>query len=144
MTAKPETVPEISEKELYYTSYARLRMAIDTALEQYQNSDMPQGANWQPQAFCTPDNRQNVPEELWFPVPRQGRPAKGMPQLTQLWVSVEDHENLAKRACGGCAVLAQCRDASLRNREEWGIFAGLTADERSAILPRRPGRKKAS
>lgn len=145
MTAKPETVPEISEQELYDTTYARLRMAIDMALEQYQNGDRPQGASWQLKGFCVPDNRPGVPEELWFPEARQGRPAKGMPQLTQLWVSVEDHVNLAKRACGGCAVIAQCRDASLRNNEKWGVFGGLSEPERSAMLgPQKTRRKKAS
>lgn len=44
----------------------------------------------------------------------------------------------AKAICGGCAVRAECLKHAMRLPEEFGIFGGLTKEERSAGRPRRP------
>jgi WhiB family redox-sensing transcriptional regulator len=40
----------------------------------------------------------------------------------------------AKAVCGTCPVLAQCREHALRVREPYGVWGGLTEDEREAIF----------
>ncbi|MGE0346571.1 MAG: WhiB family transcriptional regulator [Gemmatimonadales bacterium] len=61
--------------------------------------------------------------ELFFPLTETGGPA---PRAT-----IEK----AKRICGGCPVLAHCRDLGMREAD--GIWGGLTASER--LLYRRRG-----
>ncbi len=39
----------------------------------------------------------------------------------------------AKRVCLACPVLAQCRRHALRVREPYGIWGGLTEEEREAV-----------
>ncbi|RYZ61879.1 MAG: WhiB family transcriptional regulator, partial [Proteobacteria bacterium] len=48
-------------------------------------------------------------------------------------------ESRAKSVCQACTVLDACRRWALEPRPEFGIFGGLTADERRAALtaPRR-------
>jgi WhiB family redox-sensing transcriptional regulator len=40
----------------------------------------------------------------------------------------------AKAICRSCPVMMQCREQSLRVREPYGVWGGLSEDERSAIL----------
>lgn len=40
----------------------------------------------------------------------------------------------AKAVCATCPVLAQCREHALRVREPYGVWGGLTEDEREAIF----------
>lgn len=40
----------------------------------------------------------------------------------------------AKRLCGQCPVLRPCRDQALTGVEQYGIWGGLTACERRAII----------
>ena len=39
----------------------------------------------------------------------------------------------AKAVCASCPVLAQCRAHALEVREPYGVWGGLTEDEREAI-----------
>ena len=39
----------------------------------------------------------------------------------------------AKAVCGSCPVLTTCREHALRAREPYGVWGGLTEDEREAI-----------
>lgn len=41
----------------------------------------------------------------------------------------------AKAVCRLCPVLAECRDHALRVREPYGVWGGLTEEERAAIEP---------
>lgn len=50
--------------------------------------------------------------------------------------------NRAKTICGGCPLLAACRDEALSNREQWGIWGGLTPEERNEILMAREARTR--
>jgi WhiB family redox-sensing transcriptional regulator len=44
----------------------------------------------------------------------------------------------AKRFCAGCSVLEVCRERSLETREPFGVWGGLSEDERHALLTPRP------
>jgi len=41
---------------------------------------------------------------------------------------------LAKKACGMCPVVDKCLQYALENREQHGIWGGLTVGERQALL----------
>ncbi|GDX24148.1 transcriptional regulator WhiD [Actinomycetes bacterium] len=44
--------------------------------------------------------------------------------------------NEAKSICGSCPVLLQCRSHALSVQEPYGIWGGLSEDERESILAR--------
>jgi WhiB family transcriptional regulator, redox-sensing transcriptional regulator len=46
----------------------------------------------------------------------------------------------AKRLCARCSVVDQCRDYSLRFREPYGVWGGLTEGERLAMFEGTSGR----
>lgn len=48
-------------------------------------------------------------------------------------------ENAAKALCASCPVIEQCREHALTVHEPYGIWGGLTEDERLVILEK--GRK---
>ncbi|WP_152203610.1 WhiB family transcriptional regulator [Georgenia thermotolerans] len=43
----------------------------------------------------------------------------------------------AQRLCDGCPVIDQCGEWALTVQEEWGIWGGLTEEDRRAILRTR-------
>jgi WhiB family redox-sensing transcriptional regulator len=43
-------------------------------------------------------------------------------------------EQRAKQICATCPVLQQCREHALSVREPYGVWGGLTEDERETIL----------
>lgn len=45
-------------------------------------------------------------------------------------------DEAAKAICATCPVIDQCREHSLRVREPYGVWGGLTEDERQAVLSR--------
>ncbi|MFE6031261.1 WhiB family transcriptional regulator [Streptomyces niveus] len=47
-------------------------------------------------------------------------------------------QNRAKSVCLGCHVRTECLAYALDNREEFGIWGGMTERERRALLRRRP------
>ncbi|MBU9765859.1 WhiB family transcriptional regulator [Mycobacterium sp. TNTM28] len=40
----------------------------------------------------------------------------------------------AKQVCADCPVLSACRDHALTSAEQYGVWGGLTASERSALM----------
>jgi len=46
-------------------------------------------------------------------------------------------QQAAKAICNGCPVLAECRAHALAVREPYGIWGGLSEDERSSIYRRQ-------
>lgn len=50
----------------------------------------------------------------------------------------EQRASQAKRVCMSCPVLEPCRRHALATREPYGVWGGLTEDERRSAL-RRPG-----
>lgn len=51
-------------------------------------------------------------------------------------------EARAKAICASCPVIDECRRWALSTREPYGVWGGLTADEREAL--RSPGRRRAA
>ncbi|WP_329377594.1 WhiB family transcriptional regulator [Streptomyces sp. NBC_01716] len=47
-------------------------------------------------------------------------------------------QNRAKSVCLGCQVRTECLAYALDNREEFGVWGGMTERERRALLRRRP------
>lgn len=41
---------------------------------------------------------------------------------------------VAKKICGSCPVMAACREHSIATREPYGIWGGLTEEERRRIV----------
>jgi WhiB family redox-sensing transcriptional regulator len=50
-------------------------------------------------------------------------------------------EEAAKRVCARCPVLLECREHALLMPEPYGVWGGLSEDERAAILARRRRRE---
>ncbi|MEU8515060.1 WhiB family transcriptional regulator [Kitasatospora sp. NPDC048722] len=46
-------------------------------------------------------------------------------------------EAAAKAVCAGCPVRIECRRYALQTREPYGVWGGLTEDERQRLLARR-------
>ncbi|BFV55257.1 WhiB family transcriptional regulator [Kitasatospora sp. CMC57] len=53
-------------------------------------------------------------------------------------------DEAAKRVCGRCPVRAACLTHALQVREPYGVWGGLTEDERAALLRRRANRSKSA
>ncbi|RAG80520.1 WhiB family transcriptional regulator [Streptacidiphilus pinicola] len=51
--------------------------------------------------------------------------------------SFEERERAAKRVCAACPVLGPCREYALAAREPYGVWGGLSEDERVRLLRRR-------
>ncbi|WP_082554536.1 WhiB family transcriptional regulator [Aeromicrobium sp. Root495] len=49
-------------------------------------------------------------------------------------VEKSDHEAAAIRICGTCPVVRDCLQHALRARERYGVWGGLSADERAKHL----------
>ncbi|MFE9561263.1 WhiB family transcriptional regulator [Streptomyces sp. NPDC006487] len=58
----------------------------------------------------------------------------------------EERDAAAKRVCAGCPVREACLEHALRTREPYGVWGGLTEEERRALLvrSRRTGRGPAA
>lgn len=50
----------------------------------------------------------------------------------------------AKAICAECPVIRECRSHALRVREPYGVWGGLTEEERASIDPVLPGMRRAS
>ncbi|MFG2823971.1 WhiB family transcriptional regulator [Kitasatospora sp. NPDC048365] len=51
----------------------------------------------------------------------------------------DDREAAAKRICATCPVRTRCLEHALTVREPYGVWGGLTEDERRALRGRRVG-----
>ena len=71
---------------------------------------------WQLYGAC----RTLADPDVMFPV------GKGGPTATQ--------ERQAKAICADCPVIQQCRTWALNNREEWGVWGGMSEADRRAAL----------
>ena len=81
---------------------------------------MPPAHTWQDEAAC-----KTLPLEMFFP------PA-------------EQEADAAKTICSGCTVKEPCLEAALAAGERFGIWGGLTSDERQSIVARRRVRTAAA
>ena len=55
-----------------------------------------------------------------------------------------ERERSAKAICAQCPVMAQCRDHALSVREPYGVWGGLSAEEREEIYRSARGRRPAA
>ncbi|WP_282204666.1 WhiB family transcriptional regulator [Kitasatospora fiedleri] len=76
--------------------------------------------DWQLEGSC-----RTVGSEVFFRPANEGR------------AEAREREQAAKRVCGGCPVRLECRRYALATREPYGVWGGLTEDERRALLVRR-------
>jgi WhiB family redox-sensing transcriptional regulator len=79
--------------------------------------------DWQLQAAC-----RGLDSEVFFHPDGQRGAARA------------EREQRAKQICASCPVIAQCREHALQVREPYGVWGGLTEDERDAML--RGNRRK--
>ena len=70
---------------------------------------IPVDGSWRELALCA-----QVDPELFFP--EEGQPSRA-----------------AKRVCAGCSVKAECLEDALRLHTPYGIFGGLSEDERRRL-----------
>ncbi|WP_081539804.1 MULTISPECIES: WhiB family transcriptional regulator [Kitasatospora] len=76
--------------------------------------------DWQLEGSC-----RTVGGEVFFRPAHEGR------------AEAREREEAAKRVCGGCPVRLECRRHALATREPYGVWGGLTEDERRVLLVRR-------
>ena len=76
--------------------------------------------DWQLQGLC-----RELPTEMFFHPEGERDPRR------------RNREMAAKAVCNTCRVLAQCRAHALAVREPYGIWGGLSEEEREAIIGRR-------
>ncbi|MGV9002096.1 MAG: WhiB family transcriptional regulator [Candidatus Saccharimonadaceae bacterium] len=72
------------------------------------------GADWRNRAACLTED-----PELFFPIGNKG---VALLQIEQ-----------AKKICSQCKVIEQCLQQALGNGEDFGVWGGLSEDERRAI-----------
>ncbi|GAA1248619.1 WhiB family transcriptional regulator [Oryzihumus leptocrescens] len=72
--------------------------------------------DWQLEGSCRREN----PDVFFHPEGERG-PAR------------RNRDSAAKAVCLGCPVLTQCRAHALKVREPYGVWGGMTEDEREAI-----------
>lgn len=76
---------------------------------------------WQLEGACRREN----PEVFFHPEGERG-PAR------------RDRDSAAKEVCASCPVLRMCREHALRVREPYGVWGGMTEDEREAVYVGAP------
>ncbi|MDY5584264.1 MAG: WhiB family transcriptional regulator [Arcanobacterium sp.] len=76
--------------------------------------------NWQVQGACNSLD----PEYFFHPEGERGGPRRRRIER-------------AKRICQTCPVLEQCREYALSHHEPYGVWGGLSEEERSLILAQR-------
>ncbi|MEE1786561.1 WhiB family transcriptional regulator [Streptomyces sp. SP17BM10] len=80
--------------------------------------------SWQLRGAC-----RTVDSSVFFhPVNERGAAAK-------------QREEEAKSVCARCPVLAECRRYAMEVREPYGVWGGLTEDERRTLIARRRSRR---
>ncbi|MFD7736080.1 WhiB family transcriptional regulator [Kitasatospora phosalacinea] len=76
--------------------------------------------DWQLEGSC-----RTVGSEVFFRPASEGR------------AEARQREEAAKRVCAACPVRLECRRHALATREPYGVWGGLTEDERRVLLVRR-------
>jgi WhiB family redox-sensing transcriptional regulator len=75
--------------------------------------------DWQQSGAC-----RELPSEMFFHPDGERGPRR------------RNRENAAKAVCASCPVLAACRSHALAVQEPYGIWGGMSEDDRLAILER--------
>ncbi|MFD5697501.1 WhiB family transcriptional regulator [Streptomyces lasiicapitis] len=82
---------------------------------------------WQDSGICAAPQYALAAAEIWFPHERDRKTIR-----------------YAKSVCASCPVQPQCQEWALAEREEYGIWGGLTERERVSILRRTSRDRTAS
>lgn len=85
---------------------------------------IPENGNWRDRAACQNDWRDGSADFFYDTMP----------------MSVE----WAKDRCRGCPVIDRCLEYALDNNEPYGVWGGLTADERRALLRQRMRQRRSA
>ena len=85
---------------------------------------MESTSHWQREAAC-----RSFPPELFFP--------RGTSDIAQA------DRDRAKVVCSGCSVRQQCLEFALETGQEFGVWGGLSEDERLALMPAGRARPRA-
>ncbi len=94
-------------------------MTLDMAVRSDLDDDQNRGVErWRRAAAC-----RDLDTDLFFPRGETGAP------LEQTVV--------AKAVCSGCPVRVPCLEFAMATRQEYGIFGGLTEQERRSLARRR-------
>lgn len=80
----------------------------------------PHDPNWRASAACS-----EVDADLFFPIGANN--------------AAREQAAAAKRVCSGCLVQDTCLQWALENRQDAGVWGGLTEEERYALHRRRGG-----
>jgi WhiB family redox-sensing transcriptional regulator len=48
----------------------------------------------------------------------------------------------AQQVCAGCPVRLQCRDFALRHSIVWGVWGGMTGEDRERLIRRRAAKRR--
>ncbi len=92
----------------------RARLSQDLpSVDANEESNRPE--SWRSRANCAEDN---VNPELFY-------------------IGLDDEVRQAKRICLGCVVVDECLKYALSRGEEYGIWGGMTVDDRKKLLRRR-------
>jgi WhiB family redox-sensing transcriptional regulator len=75
---------------------------------------------WQEKSAC-----RDLPTEMFFHPDGERGPRR------------RNRENTAKAVCATCPVMMQCREQSIALQEPYGIWGGLSEDERFAMIRAR-------
>ena len=91
-------------------------MRVETTFDHDDNGRETE--RWRRAAAC-----RNMDTELFFPRGETGAPL--------------EQTVAAKAVCGGCGVRIACLEFAMATRQEYGIFGGLTEQERRTLARRR-------
>ncbi len=80
---------------------------------------------WQQDAAC-----RDLPTEMFFHPDGERGPRR------------KNRENAAKAVCASCPVIQACRKQALSLQEPYGIWGGLSEDDRLAIINQRAPRRE--
>jgi WhiB family transcriptional regulator, redox-sensing transcriptional regulator len=104
--------------------YSRFHRATNRSKEMAEISRLPipvmEEWEWQYKGAC----RDLDPEMFFHPDGERGPRRR-------------NRENAAKAICASCPVIAACRAHALAVQEPYGIWGGLSEDDRTAILERQ-------
>lgn len=93
---------------------------------------LPPVGDWTEHAACA----DKLDDALWFPAGQSGRPTKtAQPDtalLAELGRSLDlSNRQRALRICRSCPVIDACADHAIENGERYGIWGGLTPQQRA-------------
>lgn len=75
--------------------------------------------------------------DVFFHPDTQGGLPRGITEVKKRQASKAEREDAAKAICARCPVIASCRRDALARREPYGVFGGLTEDERAQLLKQK-------